>query len=171
VSLHFNHHRRLPIHSNSTLVLLFCQQHLQPNSTPVQPLTPTSIPHSAPDPPSYTLYVTQHNPSSSFISPYTSNLTPSSAYLSDPLNAWQDSAYPKLSCTSLVLLLLTSPSMPVYHVHKAATLAMAVIPTPSLRPVICDSKGEDTSLRYGLFAKLFWLGSATITLVFTNSQP
>jgi uncharacterized protein len=70
-----------------------------PTSTPtrISPLPPIHFPHSTTSilPPSYSLHTTHPIASSSLITPYTSTVTPSSAYLSDPLNAYADLGVPK----------------------------------------------------------------------------
>jgi len=114
-------------------------------------------------PPSYAMHTTQSIPSSKFITPYTSTIIPSSAYLSDPLNAYAHHGMPK------PFVHLFGPPLDValdarITGNEARFVRSGCRPNAVLRPVICPraksnaehgspSKCDDPgTLTFGVFA-------------------
>ncbi len=142
-----------------------------PSQTSIRPLPQSSFSHpilsshTNPSvlPPSYAMHTTQSIPSSKFITPYTSTIIPSSAYLSDPLNAYAHHGMPK------PFVHLFGPPLDValdarITGNEARFLRSGCRPNAVLRPVICprakgnddhasSSKGGDSEmLTFGVFA-------------------
>ena len=142
-----------------------------PSQTSIRPLPHSSFSHpilsshTNPSvlPPSYAMHTTQPIPSSKFITPYTSTIIPSSAYLSDPLNAYAHHGMPK------PFVHLFGPPLDValdarITGNEARFLRSGCRPNAVLRPLICPrakgndehsptSKGSDSEmLTFGVFA-------------------
>ncbi|GBE86759.1 SET domain-containing protein, partial [Sparassis crispa] len=100
-------------------------------------------------PPSYAIHASQPIPSTNFISPFTSTVIPSTAYLSDPLNAYAHLGMPK------PFVHLLGPPLDValdarFTGDQARFVRSGCRPNAVLRPMIC--RGEDSTLRFGIFA-------------------
>ena len=122
-----------------------------PTQTSIRPLPHSSFSHpilsshTNPSvlPPSYAMHTTQSIPSSKFITPYTSTIIPSSAYLSDPLNAYAHHGMPK------PFVHLFGPPLDValdarITGNEARFVRSGCRPNAVLRPVICPrAKGSD----------------------------
>ena len=122
-----------------------------PPQTSIRPLPQSSFSHpilsshTNPSvlPPSYAMHTTQSIPSSKFITPYTSTVIPSSAYLSDPLNAYAHHGMPK------PFVHLFGPPLDValdarITGNEARFVRSGCRPNAVLRPVICPhAKGDD----------------------------
>jgi hypothetical protein len=142
-----------------------------PSQTSIRPLPQSSFSHpilsshTNPSvlPPSYAMHTTQPIPSSKFITPYTSTIIPSSAYLSDPLNAYAHHGMPK------PFVHLFGPPLDLaldarITGNEARFLRSGCRPNAVLRPMICprakkndehgsSSKGGDSEmLTFGVFA-------------------
>jgi uncharacterized protein len=142
-----------PLSHNSTPIVLGSPL---PTSTPtrISPLPPSHFPHSTTSilPPSYYLHTTHPIASSSLITPYTSTVTPSSAYLSDPLNAYAGLGVPK------PYVHLFGPPLDVavdarISGSESRFARNGCRPNAVLRPVICPREDtEESSLEFALFA-------------------
>ncbi|KAI0296780.1 hypothetical protein B0F90DRAFT_1010393 [Multifurca ochricompacta] len=114
-------------------------------------------------PPSYAMHTTHPISPSKFITPYTSTIIPSSAYLSDPLNAYAHHGMPK------PFVHLFGPPLDValdsrITGNQARFVRSGCHPNAVLRPMICPrAKGNDESdpsskcgdpemLNFGVFA-------------------
>ncbi|KAH7928022.1 hypothetical protein BV22DRAFT_1126923 [Leucogyrophana mollusca] len=110
-------------------------------------------------PPSYALHTTTPISSSKLIAPYTSTITPSSAYLSDPLNAYAHLGMPK------PFVHLFGPPLDVtldsrITGDQSRFARSGCRPNAVLRPVLCSQSkeshavgaGEDETLSFGVFA-------------------
>ncbi|KAI0248958.1 hypothetical protein BJV78DRAFT_1363231 [Lactifluus subvellereus] len=142
-----------------------------PSQTSIRPLPHSSFTHpilsshTNPSvlPPSYAIHTTQPIPSSKFITPYTSTIIPSSAYLSDPLNAYAHHGMPK------PFVHLFGPPLDValdarITGNEARFVRSGCRPNAVLRPMICprakgnDERGQSSKsadsemLTFGVFA-------------------
>jgi uncharacterized protein len=142
-----------------------------PSQTSIRPLPRSSFSHpilsshTNPSvlPPSYAMHTTQPIPSSKFITPYTSTIIPSSAYLSDPLNAYAHHGMPK------PFVHLFGPPLDValdarITGNEARFVRSGCRPNAVLRPMICprargnDDRGQSSKsgdsemLSFGVFA-------------------
>ena len=142
-----------------------------PSQTSIRPLPHSSFSHpilsshTNPSvlPPSYAMHTTQSIPSSKFITPYTSTIIPSSAYLSDPLNAYAHHGMPK------PFVHLFGPPLDValdarITGSEARFVRSGCRPNAVLRPMICPrAKGNEENgasskcndpetLTFGVFA-------------------
>lgn len=123
-----------------------------PAPTTIQPIPPQH-PHLI-RPPSYALHTTSPIPSSSFITPYPSTITPSSTYLSDPLNAYAHLGMPKP-----FVHLVGGPYDLTLDARVTGSESRWVRsgcrPNSVLRPVLCKDKdrADDAEmLTFGVFA-------------------
>ena len=123
-----------------------------PAPTTIQPI-PSQHPHLI-RPPSYALHTTSPIPSSSFITPYMSTITPSSTYLSDPLNAYAHLGMPKP-----FVHLLGGPYDLTLDARVTGSESRWVRsgcrPNSVLRPVLCKDKDRTDDaemLTFGVFA-------------------
>lgn len=124
-----------------------------PSSSPIHltPLTRSAF-HSALSlsvdpslrPPSYAVHAARSIPSSSFITPFTSTITPSTAYLSDPLNA-----YAHLSMPKPFVHLIGPPLDLALDARQTGNQSRFVRsgcrPNAILRPVLCPRKKRSMS--------------------------
>ncbi|KAI9463916.1 hypothetical protein F5148DRAFT_1000135 [Russula earlei] len=121
-----------------------------PSQTSIRPLPHSSFSHpilsshTNPSvlPPSYAVHTVQSIPSSKFITPYTSTIIPSSAYLSDPLNAYAHHGMPK------PFVHLFGPPLDValdarITGNEARFVRSGCRPNAVLRPVICPRARGD----------------------------
>ncbi|KAF9522011.1 hypothetical protein CPB83DRAFT_737818, partial [Crepidotus variabilis] len=103
-------------------------------------------------PPSFALHTTQPIPSQTLITPFRSCVTPSSAYLSDPLNAYAHLGMPK------PYVHLLGPPLDValdarLVGNQGRFVRWGCRPNAALRPVMCDKPSDDeNSLGFGVFA-------------------
>ncbi|PCH44296.1 hypothetical protein WOLCODRAFT_154334 [Wolfiporia cocos MD-104 SS10] len=106
-------------------------------------------------PPSYAAHASRSIPSSSLVTPFTSTIIPTSAYLSDPLNAYAHLSMPK------PFVHLVGPPLDVaLDARTAGNQARFVRngcrPNAVLRPVLCPQKApsdsEEETLTFGIFA-------------------
>ncbi|KAI0053958.1 hypothetical protein FA95DRAFT_1507405 [Auriscalpium vulgare] len=138
--------------------------HPLPSSSFSHPILSSNIDPSV-RPPSYAMHTTHPVPSSKFITPFTSTIIPSSAYLSDPLNAYAHHGMPK------PFVHLFGPPLDValdarITGNEARFVRSGCRPNAVLRPVICptaksahvreradtcEETGEDV-LTFGVFA-------------------
>ncbi|KAJ7600791.1 hypothetical protein C8J56DRAFT_767258 [Mycena floridula] len=100
-------------------------------------------------PPSYALHTTTSIPSEHLIAPYKSTITPSSTYLSNPLNAYAHIGMPK------TFVHLMGPPLDVtldarMEGNEGRFVRSGCRPNAVLRPVICSSSQE--TLSFGVFA-------------------
>ena len=142
------------------------------SSTSIRPLPHSSFSHPVLSshtnpsvrPPSYSMHTLQPIPSSKLITPYTSTIIPSSAYLSDPLNAYAHHGMPK------PFVHLFGPPLDValdarITGNEARFVRSGCRPNAVLRPMICprtktteerdpsSSKCRDSDmLTFGVFA-------------------
>ena len=145
---------------------------LSPSPTSIRPLPHSSFSHPVLSshtnpsvrPPSYSMHTVQPISSSKFITPYTSTIIPSSAYLSDPLNAYAHHGMPK------PFVHLFGPPLDValdarITGNEARFVRSGCRPNAVLRPMICprakatdqcdpsSSKCRDSeTLTFGVFA-------------------
>ncbi|TFY78413.1 hypothetical protein EWM64_g5601 [Hericium alpestre] len=139
----------------------------------LNPLSPTLFSHPVLSsninpsvcPPSYAVHTTRPVPTSKLITPYTSTIIPSSAYLADPLNAYAHYGMPK------PFVHLFGPPLDValdsrITGNEARFVRNGCKPNAVLRPVICPSAKEaqserrpkegadhdDDTLAFGVFA-------------------
>jgi hypothetical protein len=133
-----------------------------PSQTAVQTLPPPDIPHSNTQvlPPSYSLHTTHPIPSSTMIKEYVSVITASSAYLSDPLNAYAAMGLPK------PFVHLFGPPLDValdarLMGGEGRFARSGCRPNAVLRPVICSSSSrrvmedgdeDNNTLKFAIFA-------------------
>ncbi|KAF9026124.1 hypothetical protein BDZ89DRAFT_1067786 [Hymenopellis radicata] len=100
-------------------------------------------------PPSYTLHTSNPVPPETYLSPFVSSITPSAAYLADPLNAYAHLGMPKpfvhLFGPPLDLALDTR-----LVGNKSRWVRSGCRPNAVLRPMLCSSSSEE--LGFGLFA-------------------
>ncbi len=100
-------------------------------------------------PPSYTLHTSNPVPPETYLSPFVSSITPSAAYLADPLNAYAHLGMPKpfvhLLGPPLDLALDTR-----LVGNKSRWVRSGCRPNAVLRPMLCSSSSEE--LGFGLFA-------------------
>ncbi|KAF8147727.1 hypothetical protein B0H34DRAFT_669381 [Crassisporium funariophilum] len=128
-----------------------------PPPTQIKPLPPHTThnpllsPHPASImPPTYTLHTAAPVPSSSYIAPYYSRVTPSAAYLKDPLNGYAHLGAPK------PYVHLLGPPLEVCLDARgvggeARFVRSGCRPNAVIRPVVCGPK-EEGSLGFGVFA-------------------
>ncbi|KAH9966324.1 hypothetical protein BGW80DRAFT_733576 [Lactifluus volemus] len=142
-----------------------------PSQTSIRPLPCSSFSHpilsshTNPSvlPPSYAVHTTHPIPSSKFITPYTSTIIPSSAYLSDPLNAYAHHGMPK------PFVHLFGPPLDIaldsrITGNEARFVRSGCRPNAVLRPMICPHSkgnnerdqpskfGDSEMLTFGVFA-------------------
>lgn len=132
-------------------------------STSIHPLRSDSLPANGVLPPTYATLTTSPIPSTSFITPFTSTVIPSSSYLSDPLNAYAHHGMPK------PFVHLLGPPLDVALDARVAGdegrfVRSGCRPNAVLRPVICEESKErerekvpaaeegDEPLTFGVFA-------------------
>ncbi|KAJ8503462.1 hypothetical protein ONZ45_g10843 [Pleurotus djamor] len=130
----------------------------QPESlTTVKPVAVPASPYANPAvrPPSFGLHTTAPISSESLITPYTSNITPSATYLSDPLNAYAQMGVPK----PFVHLIGQPLDVALDSRWQGDTSRFArsgCRPNAVLRPMVCsrspDSQDKDDILSFGVFA-------------------
>lgn len=84
-------------------------------------------------PPTYTLHTRSSAPAASFLTPYTSEITTSSSYLSDPLNAYPSTGLPKPHVRLLPDLALDARKKG----NDGRWARRGCHPNAVLRPVIC----------------------------------
>ncbi|KAH7913634.1 hypothetical protein BJ138DRAFT_1145684 [Hygrophoropsis aurantiaca] len=138
-----------------------------PTQTTIHPIPNSSFSHPTLSsntnpsvrPPSYALHTTMPISSSKFIAPYTSTITPSASYLSDPLNAYAHLGMPK------PFVHLFGPPLDValdsrITGDQTRFARSGCRPNAILRPVLCSQSkenqaagaGSDESLSFGVFA-------------------
>ncbi|CCM05670.1 uncharacterized protein FIBRA_07900 [Fibroporia radiculosa] len=140
------------------------QIQLQPlNKAAMQPAFSASFDPSV-LPPSYAVHAARAIPSAGYITPYTSTITPSTSYLSDPLNA-----YAHLSIPKPFVHLIGPPLDVALDARLAGNTGRFVRngcrPNSVLRPVLCHRKksaaakslhdggvDNDDTLTFGIFA-------------------
>lgn len=110
-------------------------------STSIHPLRSDSLPAHSVLPPTYATLTTSPIPSTSFITPFTSTVIPSSSYLSDPLNAYAHHGMPK------PFVHLLGPPLDVALDARVAGdegrfVRSGCRPNAVLRPVICEESKE-----------------------------
>ncbi|KAF9446177.1 hypothetical protein P691DRAFT_733735 [Macrolepiota fuliginosa MF-IS2] len=125
-----------------------------PNTHNPSPTTLRQIPPAAtsPDvrPPTYAVHTAAPVPSDHLITPFTSSITPSSAYLADPLNAYAHLGMPK------PFVHLIGPPLDIaldarITGDSARFVRSGCRPNAVLRPVLCPHNDSD-SLSFGVFA-------------------
>lgn len=110
-------------------------------STSIHPIRSDSLPAHSVLPPTYATLATSPIPSTSFITPFTSTVIPSSSYLSDPLNAYAHHGMPK------PFVHLLGPPLDVALDARVAGdegrfVRSGCRPNAVLRPVICEESKE-----------------------------
>ncbi|KAL0952277.1 hypothetical protein HGRIS_006567 [Hohenbuehelia grisea] len=145
---------------DSTPITLPRDSFLASSTTAIQPLSPSSFSHPTLSlntnpsvrPPSYALHATSPIPSEHFIAPYTSTITPSASYLSDPLNAYAHIGMPK----PFVHLLQPPFDFALdsrITGNQSRFARSGCRPNAVLRPVLCARGGQqEESLSFGVFA-------------------
>lgn len=124
--------------------------------TAVRPLPPSSFANPARAsvrPPAYAVHASQPIPADGLVAPYTSTITPSAAYLSDPLNSYAHLGMPK------PFVHLIGPPLDLSLDARIAGNSARFVrngcrPNAVLRPFLCprsQHKQEDT-LSFGVFA-------------------
>ena len=129
--------------------------------TALYPLSSSSFSHPvlssntnpAVRPPSYAMRTSRPIPFSKFITPFTSTIIPSSAYLSEPLNAYAHHGMPK------PFVHLFGPPLDValdarIQGNEARFVRSGCKPNAVIRPVICEQAKLDPEdpLKFGVFA-------------------
>ncbi|KAI0262820.1 hypothetical protein BC834DRAFT_971881 [Gloeopeniophorella convolvens] len=122
-----------------------------PSQTSIRPLPHSSFSHPilssntnpSVRPPSYSVHTTHPVSSSKFITPYTSTIIPSSAYLSDPLNAYAHHGMPK------PFVHLFGPPLDValdarITGNQARFVRSGCRPNAVLRPMVCPRAKENS---------------------------
>ncbi|TCD62745.1 hypothetical protein EIP91_006443 [Steccherinum ochraceum] len=135
------------------------------SQTAVKPLPPSTYgnprlsPHTNPSvrPPAYAVHTTQPIPSDGYIAPFTSTVSPSSQYLSDPLNAYAHLSIPK------PFVHLIGPPLDVALDARLTGRETRYVrngcrPNAILRPLVCPSKShtptadQEETLSFAVFA-------------------
>ncbi|GLB44375.1 putative SET (Su(var)3-9, Enhancer-of-zeste, Trithorax) domain containing protein [Lyophyllum shimeji] len=112
-----------------------------PPPVAVHPVLHPPTHHHAVRPPTYAVHTTAPVPSASMIAPFTSTITSSAAYLSDPLNAYAHLGLPK------PFVHLFGPPLDVALDARTAGGETRFVrsgcrPNAVLRPVLCRRRGE-----------------------------
>ena len=162
---HAQHWRGITALSSSPTTPIRLSPSTLPVRTSLHPLPTSSFAHPtlshtnpAVRPPSYVLHTTSPVPQSHYIAPFRSTITPSSAYLSDPLNAYAHLGLPKPFVHLLGAPLDLSLDARIAG-SKSRFVRSGCRPNAVLRPVICNDHDkskprdrEDSSLTFGVFA-------------------
>ncbi|KAF7419436.1 hypothetical protein PC9H_002026 [Pleurotus ostreatus] len=129
----------------------------QETLTTVRPVHVPHSPYSNPSvrPPSFALHTTAPIPNDQLIAPYPSLITPSAAYLSDPLNAYAHLGIPK-PFVHLIGHPLDVALDSRWRGDKSRFARNGCRPNAVLRPMLCsrspDTKAQDDALSFGVFA-------------------
>lgn len=123
-------------------------QHWRGVTAIAPPVTVTPLPSYSVRPPSYSLHTTTPIPSSHLITPYTSTITSTSSYLSDPLNAYAHLGMPKPFVHLLGHPLDVTLDARITG-DKARFVRSGCRPNAVLRPVMCEGAER---LSFGVFA-------------------
>lgn len=130
---------------------------VQETLTTVRPVHVPHSPYSNPSvrPPSFALHTTAPIPNDQLIAPYPSLITPSAAYLSDPLNAYAHLGIPK-PFVHLIGHPLDVALDSRWRGDKSRFARNGCRPNAVLRPMLCsrspDTKAQDDALSFGVFA-------------------
>ena len=124
--------------------------------TAIRPLPPSSFANPARAsvrPPAYAVHASQPIPADGLVAPYTSTITPSAAYLSDPLNSYAHLGMPK------PFVHLIGPPLDLSLDSRIAGNSARFVrngcrPNAVLRPFLCprDQHKQDDTLSFGVFA-------------------